>query len=128
MKSLVFDEGAHRATTEAFADPQPGDLFSEMGHYWVHVLVVGNRHVITAECVNTKTTFIRYNNKADFRKNFAYGGTVEGYSVLLHHRNAKISYYLDYMKQNKIKPTVWVNPVKKETPKRKVHQCPSCSC
>lgn len=75
-----------QATADAFADPQPGDIFEEFLSFWVQVLHrdgdtvqwrEGDRHAIESQ------TGKRFGGTvAEFGAKFAYG-TIPGYSVKL---------------------------------------------
>ena len=83
-----------RATAEAFADPQPGDVFEEFYSFWVMVRGRDRDWVTWLEVTSPEIPlqdgkrFV--GTVAEFGDKFSYK-SIPGYSVKLNRRGAKVS-------------------------------------
>jgi hypothetical protein len=92
----------HEETGQAFADPRPGDHFTEMFAFHVFVLRVypDNGSVVVMEasapCELPKDGKIRtFKNPEEFRNTYSYSSSVPGYWVRLCRRGANVSGWVD---------------------------------
>lgn len=85
-------------TVVAMADPQPGDLFTEMYNYWVYVL----------ERTEFAVTIFHFNHGTkgtvasmllpDFREKYRYGN-IDGYWIQLYKRDTPLTNILQYVRE-----------------------------
>jgi hypothetical protein len=85
---MLRNDDLTQATADAFADPQPGDLFEEFYSVWVQVLArdgdqVTWRHGWGGPTFDDHPTYT--GTVAEFGATFAYE-TIPGYSVKLYRR------------------------------------------
>lgn len=74
--------------------PLAGDVFEEMLSYWVFVVSVNPRRILTIEatgpCLLPRDGQLRtYSPPEEFRNHFAYG-SIPGFSVALHSTGANV--------------------------------------
>jgi hypothetical protein len=123
-------------TAEAFADPRPGDRFTEMFSWWLVVVSVGPEGVKVmsgsgptnlergrfsdgeiVEPFPERAEVCWYATAEDFRADWAYGGSVPGYSVLLIDRgDVDVTGWLERAKSVPHAPTHPKPPARKPEP------------
>jgi hypothetical protein len=85
-------------TSEAFANPKVGDLYSEMLSYWIYVIGVEGDCITTIEssapCTFPTDGKVLWQSPDQFRKRCSYG-TIPGYFVRLHSRNNDVAGWLE---------------------------------
>lgn len=88
------------ATGKAFENPRAGDRYSEMLSYWMYVVAVNKKTIITMEasppCTFPQDAKVRYfETREDFRYAYSYKTGTLGYWVLLEDRGNNVSGWLD---------------------------------
>lgn len=95
LRGVSVDE-RKAATTEAFASPAVGDVYSEMYSYWVFVVAVDPSRIAVLEasgpCELPRDGKLRvFYSHDDFRKVFTYKSRSNlGYWVMLDERGANV--------------------------------------
>lgn len=86
-------------TIEALRDPRPGDRFHEMYSFWVYVVAVYDRLVLTCEasppCTLPNDGKWRLLTRANFIKRFCYGKIEDEPWVLLCDRDNDVEGWLE---------------------------------
>lgn len=97
---LLFQNEERDARTEAAMQmPMIGDVFEEMLNYWVVIVAVSPRRILTVEAVGPCTLpkggkLHTYSPAEEFRKHFAYD-TIPGYSIALDRSGVKVEGWLE---------------------------------
>lgn len=89
-----------KETDEAFADLKPGYVFAEMATFWLNIIEVSKKGIITLERSPRTSEFYFYDSAELLRNKFTYSGNPElGYYLNLYFKeNDKLDEYKGWLK------------------------------